>query len=703
MNINFRKFVLVPLLLVAGVSTAATFATVYLTDTGFAATKKPVAKNAATPKAQTTFPPLSSQLPPDIPVPGGAQNATITDAAVFAWQEFIALNWPAAVAPQYTSANQRGVPNSALKFGDDISGSNPSKQPVVWETYRGKVETFPGTGTPTGYPGQGNSNNYGFSAGPAYVYSTASSTNPTGYPSGLVPACDSSQSGDAVPWVNLDETSQIGLDFMFSGIPAAAPQNDNDQPQLIRFLAKGNGTFYNYVSTYQLWLQGAGTNFTNAQTAFANAAAANTYSAAVDNTFPPNPLPSTPPSVLSLPAGTVLVKAAWRELTSSDDPSKFHVKTVRYYEASSPGSKTACYRDKMWGLMALHIIQKTPTAPYFIFATFEQASNIVNTNGSPVENANGAEINVPMTTAISPQVNYYDALYNANGQNLPPGKYYSPRYPAGQTPPPTPPGNATGMKDPNFPYAQLNPGDAFCAVGGGTTPAANARLYYRNSFQGLPPPNAQPYSPNPNEGICVNKRYFPIPSQIIAVNAAAHTAVANYGAKGPWQYYKLVNVQWQPFEAANIDITGANSSRLAATYYLSNSVVETDTTLQQFFGALSYNGVKTGFETPSSSPNNEVSTSMPAHNIYLSPGTGTPSNQFTRYSMGGCMGCHGRAERAGSDFSFTLNEGPVAGPDFATLPSSVALTAGVPPKAHSQPGVDQARIDAIRKALIGTQ
>ena len=151
------------------------------------------------------------------------------------------------------------------------------------------------------------------------------------------------------------------------------------------------------------------------------------------------------------------------------------------------------------------------------------------------------------------------------------------------------------------------------------------------------------------------------------MNAAAHNAIASYGAKGPWQYYKLVNVQWQPFEAASIDTTGANSSRLASTYYLSNSVVETDTTLQQFFGALSYNGVKTGFETPSSSPNNEVSTSMPAHNIYLSPGTGTPPNQFTRYSMGGCMGCHGRAERAGSDFSFTLNNGPVSAPDFVPL------------------------------------
>jgi hypothetical protein len=201
MTINFRKFVLVPLLLLAGASTAATFATVYLADTGFAATKKPVAKKAATPKLQTSFPPLSSQLPPDIPVPGGAQNATITDAAVFAWQEFIALNWPAAVAPQYTSSNQRGVPNSALKFGDDISGSDPSDQPVVWETYRGKVETFPGSGNPTGYPGQGNSNNYGFSAGPTYTYGSA-------YPQGERPSA-----ADPLPRERQRHVLQLRLDL----------------------------------------------------------------------------------------------------------------------------------------------------------------------------------------------------------------------------------------------------------------------------------------------------------------------------------------------------------------------------------------------------------------------------------------------------------------------------------------------------------
>jgi hypothetical protein len=32
--------------------------------------------------------------------------------------------------------------------------------------------------------------------------------------------------------------------------------------------------------------------------------------------------------------------------------------------------------------------------------------------------------------------------------------------------------------------------------------------------------------------------------------------------------------------------------------------------------------------------------------------------------MGGCMGCHGNAQVAGTDFSFILKAGPVLSPEF---------------------------------------
>src|SRR5258707_12532191 len=150
---KFLSFVLVPLGAWAGAGVAATTAP-YLPDASSAA---PKAARVLGPGPKVVYPPISYNAPPDIPV--GAGNANITQAAVFAWQEFIALNWPAAVGPQYAGSNQRGMPNTALKFGDDVVGSNAINQPVVWETYRAKVETFPGTAVPPGYPNSSNANN----------------------------------------------------------------------------------------------------------------------------------------------------------------------------------------------------------------------------------------------------------------------------------------------------------------------------------------------------------------------------------------------------------------------------------------------------------------------------------------------------------------------------------------------------------------
>ena len=43
---------------------------------------------------------------------------------------------------------------------------------------------------------------------------------------------------------------------------------------------------------------------------------------------------------------------------------RFHTQTVRFYEFAS-GDKSKCYIDATWGLVALHIIQKTPVGAAF--------------------------------------------------------------------------------------------------------------------------------------------------------------------------------------------------------------------------------------------------------------------------------------------------------------------------------------------------
>ena len=72
-------------------------------------------------------------------------------------------------------------------------------------------------------------------------------------------------------------------------------------------------------------------------------------------------------------------------------------------------------------------------------------------------------------------------------------------------------------------------------------------------------------------------------------------------------------------------------------YYLANIVVETNNTLQNFFGAAFSGGVPTQFQ-----------------NIYLHDAPGSP------FQMGGCQGCHGAVGQAlGGDMSVLLSSAPL--------------------------------------------
>ncbi len=540
--------------------------------------KKETAKPAE-PRTLALRPPaiaVSSTLPVDIP--GGALTATLSLASDFAWSEFFALNWPAV--PQTGQPGTRGVADTSRKFGEP--------GPLVWETYRSKVEIFPGDGAPPGYTSNG-APDYGFDAAPAYNYLQP------------VPPCSGQAPAAAPPFVNLDEVTQIGLDTMFAGIVPQAPTPVNSDPQRIRFMVKANRVQYSYVAANGFWNHGG--NFYDDVNLFTNALKT--------NQVPPPPTNPGDPVVIFFPAGTVEVKAGWRTLAPAEDPKRFHTTTVRYYENAGTGgtSPTPCYRDAIWGLVALHIIQKTPSAPTFIYATFEQADNIRSgVNGQPVEDENGNTINPPPphrqpTTPFPIYTDGYDPVKH--------------------------------QPDPHVAVDR-----PFCSVHG-------VQIFYKNLSPGLPK------GTSPTDGICINSRYFPIPPDVIDANVKAHQALAAANAGGPWQYYKLVNVQWRPFNPDQIDRTDPNAPNNEATFNLANIVVETNNTLQQFQGALIANGPDAGVKT---SFNNAGGTFNNVH--IVGPG------QYQAFNMGGCMGCHGNAQVAGTDFSFILNFGGVNFPEY---------------------------------------
>ena len=196
---------------------------------------------------------------------------------------------------------------------------------------------------------------------------------------------------------------------------------------------------------------------------------------------------------VSLPNGTIETKAAWRPLNAAEAKSgRFHMQRVRFYEASGSGY---CYRDATWGLVALHIIQKTPSAPYFVYATFEQADNIQTTGGQPVEDTDGNLRQPAPATATTPQV----CLQDPTPPTTPP---QSPEVPSNL-------GQVILTNDPKTCMPASAP--TYCTAPG-------SRLYYRNE------------TTQAAEGgnICVNKRDNDIPQYAIDANKAAHAAITAY-------------------------------------------------------------------------------------------------------------------------------------------------------------------------------
>lgn len=623
--------------------------------------------------AAAPFPAITiaaSPVPGDIPGPGGAQNASLQQAAAFAWQEFIALNWPAV--QQNGGLNQRDTPDGACGFGDPKCAARN----LVWETFRSKVEIFPGDANPpngfaTPPPNVTTPWSWGYDAIPQYRYDPQFA--------GAVPPCDARSGIVTRPsFLNLDETDEITLNSMYSGMGPTSAGATNSDPQLVRFLAKANRTEYVYVARHDQWWA---------------------FGAPVG---PPGPVPSGQPTptgqyvvshggdpspnsdqYVSFPNGTIETKAGWRLIGPGEDATRFHTARVRYYEPNQGNAAKPCWRESTFGLVALHIIQKTPSAPYFIYATFEQADNIRNPAGKPVERDDGSMNAVAVCPPgqanpcpTTPDTAFVDAPSPAPSSAFPP-------------------------------QVVLKPTTAnYCTANLRTRP--RYQLYYLNA---TPPPGSQ--SAVPTGGfVCVNMRAHPIPAPIVAVNAAAQTTIGRYLAQhhftAPWTHYKLVNVQYVPIDKAQAGpYTGhdPNSAHNPESYYLANSVVETNNILQTFSGGL-FGNIRSDYAYQFWLQGTPPLPSPPAltatHKQVYYGGAG--------HDMGGCMGCHGsQGQDQGGDFSVIMARGPVLPPE---VPHSAAVGAGLlrsaaragnraPPVLHNRRIVRD--VEPVRAPTTGVQ
>lgn len=316
------------------------------------------------------------------------------------------------------------------------------------------------------------------------------------------------------------------------------------------------------------------------------------------------------PNPATLYNNAIELKAAWRPVASIDPSQlyRYHVANVITYGGTmeNPVAQNAQY-----ALIGLHIIHKTKNYPSFIFATFEQVDNYVN------------------QVTNQPTGVYYQTLYPAPEPSVTP------------TPLPTPAGYQAGSyyfaSDPNGFSAQ------------GTTPTAASFTATTNPTRvfdvnnPLAWPNGQQYTA-PN-----GKGFYPVPlvstngqqikvtlpptgnADVANVNQQVKSLISALGLGNEfvWQYYQLTGVQAIP-----------TSDETTKDYYLANIVVESSQAgIQLFRGGLSPN--------PSFEPVPNIRNKLNVNDT----ATGN------KYSMGGCMGCHGAAQSEGGDFSFLLSTG----------------------------------------------
>ena len=328
---------------------------------------------------------ISPTVPQDVPAGPGA---SIQDLAIFAWQEFIALNWTAS---DPTVSGKRGTPNTGVGF-TDIAPDNGSFPLVVWQTYRHKNELFPTDGTtdPTFD---------GFA--PSYAYQR-NPTPGTGV-NGQIPSF--------TLFNNLDETSQIGLANMYAHSTTVPPTPPNGIR--VAYEAKVNRAVFSYL---------VGNGFTNSANGYGLLTAAQSNTGPILNpglsSYPNVGICTLPPgvsatSIVMLPCGgvpstfdpagegAIEIKAAWRALPSADNPDHFFTRNVIYYTGQPPNQK---YNNAVWGLVALHIIHKTRSFPAFVFASWEQVDNYddannTNSQGLAFDNTGDASIlpDIPVT------------------------------------------------------------------------------------------------------------------------------------------------------------------------------------------------------------------------------------------------------------------------------------------------------------------
>ena len=261
-------------------------------------------------------PAILAQTCPREPAPTASVSQLPPDVCIptnfteVATDYFDDYSWRSFVALVWPAdRGSRGKADAAKKVADD--------GPRVFETYKSLWEVF----HPDGSAPAASFDSYESSANNACSVRT-------GF-------------GDKViaSFTGLDEVAQFGPGEL---LPPLVAQNG----RYVRTETLYNRTAYEYIVHRKLYLRSALPEI-------------------------PSPHPATP--VLSFPDGSVVLKAAWLDLSGFSEAQK-----RRYYsrEVILRDANTGKCSPVTMGLIGLHVVQKTASRPQWIWSTFEHVDNV---------------------------------------------------------------------------------------------------------------------------------------------------------------------------------------------------------------------------------------------------------------------------------------------------------------------------------------
>ena len=527
----------------------------------------------------------------------------------FAWNTFVALNWPALeVAP----SRFRGVPDLSKPFATAANSDL-----AVWETFKEKREIFnhptnPGQliwYSPIDY-GLLRKGNVSLPPGTRVIHQNSGATTP---PNGL----------DETVEVKSQSLETTYPDGTKNPVPAAIPpvvtprvwQGQPGGKNPIVYEVKLNYDYFDYAVSNMLNCDNSNPKTcpvaqkaTNAaihlpirtssqsRPGGANPAVVNYRAAAATDRFrfinqvyqgrQPPPVPFPPLQ------GSIQVKAAWLKLGGPNaKPSDFpgwHTAFAQNYISDANGNPVPS-EPTLFGLVGMHIIQRIhttapnqpqsgPAGGTFIYATWEHAS-IFN---SPV----------------------------AGLKNQP---------------------------NPTYSYSNFFAGEA-------VQHGLRAGFY--------PPLETTAYPV---------VRQYPVLGNTKQVTALVHNAIRARNPNSVWLNYHLVGTQFQAVDLRNpvpqspkFPVSANDPTGIGQPVFLSNLAIETNLGLQFFKGQPPAITVIGNFLKTPKNPNNPLT-----NNNTLGFARNNANTAFNGkgYNMGGCMGCHGVAQSKGFGFSFVLLDG----------------------------------------------